>query len=256
MGTWWTGIGDDDLVPEVREAFREYLKKGLTCKQATDRVLEKYADSAADEEKQNLISIALAELQWKYGNLDQGLFRKVQTLFESDAGLSGWPGISEKVEQERRRKLKAFLSRLQTPNPKPLQIPESVVFKPPFNPGDCLCISLSNGQFGAALVLAADLTHPELGRNLIGVLNYKSAKVPPLEEFKQRRWLRVRDLYGKLRPDVCWYGPGRFQSEKHRFKLVGQIKLTGTDPKNSNRYAGWTFLGQSAATLQTQPGAT
>jgi hypothetical protein len=249
MGSWWKDIPDNDLVPVVRGTFREYLRQGLTCEQAAERVFERYGESLDNKADQHLISMVVAELQWKYGDLDHDLFHRVQNLIETDTDMSVWKGVSDKVAYERHKILKEFVARLRSPHPRPLKIPEVVLNEPPFKPGDCLSVALPNGQFGAAIVLAADKSNPGLSRNLIGVLNYLSTREPSLEVFNQRRWLRVPDDRGRLHPDLCWFGPGRFRSEEHRFRVVGQIKLKRSDPMESNRHAGWTFLGQSAISL-------
>ena len=52
-----------------------------------------------------------------------------------------------------------------------------------FQPGDCLSILMSNGQYAAALVLVADHSNVEYGKNLIGVLDYLSQRNRRLKSF-------------------------------------------------------------------------
>jgi len=62
--------------------------------------------------------------------------------------------------------LKRFLGKVENPNPRPKKTPRITVRAPKFQPGDCLSILLSNGQFGAALVLAVDNSNAEYGMDM------------------------------------------------------------------------------------------
>jgi hypothetical protein len=50
-----------------------------------------------------------------------------------------------------------------------------------------LSIRVANSRYTAALVLSADHSTVEYGKNLVGVLDYLSPQKPPLEVFRRSR---------------------------------------------------------------------
>ena len=107
-----------------------------------------------------------------------------------------------------------------------------------------MSVRLTNGQYAAALVVAADHTNVEYGKNLIGVLDYLGPEKPPLDVFRQRRWL-VCTRHGVNKMDLAWYMPVRFRAVKDRIEVVGQVPILESDPKDSNTYfGGWVRLGE------------
>jgi hypothetical protein len=133
---------------------------------------------------------------------------------------------------------------MDKPNPKTKRLPKSIIRKPVFQPGTCLSIKLSNGQYGAAIVLAADHTKPEYGMNLIGVLRYMSSSPPQLPDFLERNWLRLTHHKWQGAYDVNWYLPVGFRKTQSRITVVGEIPITQTDPLKSETYTRWQEIGE------------
>ena len=65
---------------------------------------------------------------------------------------------------------------------------------PRFGAGQCLSTHRFNGNYGAAIVLAADHSTLEQVRNLVGLLDYSSHTGPTLEVFVDRRWRRIAGI--------------------------------------------------------------
>ena len=244
MGSWGHGIRQDDLVQDVIDDFRGLLKDGLSIADATSTIESKYAASLKDEDERPLVYLALADVQWTYGALDSAVLGRVRSDIESEAGLARWRETSASDLAKRRKILRRFLDKLETENPRPAKLPKRIVRKPKFNAGDCLSITLSNGQYGAALVLASDHSDLEYGKNLLAVLDYMEADKPSLKVFKKRRWLRMthHDWSGDL--DLSWYLPVGFREGKKRLETVGTIRLRRRDPKDSLMYSSWDELGE------------
>ena len=71
MGTWGTGLFDDDLAADVRDDFRELVAEGLTLDKATDHLLREYSGAVLDSDEGPVFWLALADTQWKLGRLDK-----------------------------------------------------------------------------------------------------------------------------------------------------------------------------------------
>jgi hypothetical protein len=144
----------------------------------------------------------------------------------------------------RRAALDKFISKIGQPNRRPKKPPKIVVRGPKFRPGDCLSIRLSNGQYAAALVLAADHSNVEYGKNLLGVLDYLSLEKPTVEVFRQRQWLVLGHHSSNNKIDVAWYHYMGFLAVKHRLEIVGHVEILGSDPTDGTIHRRWTGIGE------------
>ena len=245
MGSWGHGIRQDDFVVDVIGAFDDLLKGGKSVADATKVVMSKFAAEIKDTDDGPLFWIALADAQWTYGELEPQVLKHVQEDFDCGRGLDRWID-DERVLSRRRAALGKFIIKIAEPNPRPKKPPKIVVRPPKFRPGDCLSIRLGNGQYAAALVLKADHSNAEYGKNLIGVLDYLSPEQPTTEVFRNRKWLLRTHHSWNGQMDIAWYQPLGFRAVKERIEIVGQVDILASDPKDSNSYCGWSGIGEQA----------
>jgi hypothetical protein len=243
VGAWGTGIKQDDLVLDILSTFDDALKAGGDVRKATGSVHTMYASAFDDPDEGHIAWIGLAQAQWTYGQLDPVVLARVGADISSGAGMDLWRAAGERTVAKRRAALDAFLVKLQVPNPKPKRYPKLVVRPPKFAAGDCLSVALPDGRYGAALVLVADHSNVEYGKNLIGVLDHVSSVPPDAAVCEARNWLRLTkgDLAGTL--DIAWYVAFGFRSERKRIQVVGTTPILDSDPRSSHRYTHWKRLG-------------
>lgn len=191
MGAWGVGIREDDFVLDVEGEFRDQLKDGKSVAEASQFVHQRYASSVEDRDDGPLLWLALADMQWTYGDLDPAVLERVTGILQAGTGMDRWGDPSEKLYRQRMAALDKFCRKISQPNPAPSKLPRRIMRKPKFTAGDCLSVELDNEQYGAALVLATDHSHPEHGRDLVGELNYLSGIPPTLDVFRQRCWLEL-----------------------------------------------------------------
>ncbi len=244
MGSWGFGVEQDDFVRDVLGEFDDRLKRGGSIESATQAVLVQFADAVDDTDDGPLLWLALARAQWRYGEASVDVLAKVRADFAAEAGLERWAEEGPTVLAKRRERLAKFVAEIERPNPKPRPFPKLVVRKPIFAPGDCLAVRLNDGRFGAALVLAADHSRPEYGRNLIGVLNYLGDTMPDETVFRGREWLILTHHNWHGEAEICWYSAPGFKAHKQRFTVVAQIHITESDPSDSTTYENWGYLGE------------
>lgn len=243
MGTWGYGIRQDDFVCDLIDQFENLLKSGSSV---ADAIKEVHAQFSAESEYCDdgpLFWIALADIQWNYGEVEPQVLQRVKDDLDSGASLARWDE-DQGGPSRRRAVLEEFIRKISAPNPRRKKNPRIVIRPPRFRPGDCLSIRLSNGMYGAALVLAADHSDVELGTNLIGVLDYLSWEKPSLKVFQERKWLVLPPHNWKKEMNLAWYLPIRFQAAKKRLEVIGQVELLESDPKNSKTYCEWATLGE------------
>jgi hypothetical protein len=140
----------------------------------------------------------------------------------------------------RREKIvREFLDKIRTPNPKPKKRKVEKRHPPVYQSGDCLAVELSDGTFGAAIVLDTDDSHDTEGFDFVGLLEWHSAEQPPLKSFDKRRWIRPPKA-GRLIPIVrkCF---ARFHRKvKGKIVRVGLVSRHKDDPKSD----GTGFVGR------------
>jgi len=243
MGAWGHGIRQDDFVCDVIGVFEDLLKAGKSVIDTTNAVRLKFADEIKDADDGPLFWIALADVQWTYGGLEPQALKQVKEDFDSGRSLSRWTEDQRGLSR-RRASLEKFISKIATPNPRPKKPPKVVIRAPKFQLGSCLSIKLSNGQYGAALVLAADHSNTEYGKNLIGVLDYLSMEKPTIDVFRGRTWLVRTHHSWNNAMDLAWYQYVGFRAAKDRIEIVGQVEILDSDPKDSNNYCGWASIGE------------
>lgn len=241
MGAWGFGIRDDDFVLDVVGTFEDCLKNGGSLADATKAVTSRYA-AAGDDDVDPLFWIALADLQWTYGELDPDVLTRVRSDFAAGRSLEPWDA-DERGRARRRGVLERFVAKISLPNRRPKKPPRTIVRAPKFQPGDCLSIRLPDGQYGAALVLAANHSAVEYGSNLIGMLDYLSPEKPTTEVFRTRQWPVLTHSSFTGQPNTAWYYPIGFRAVKDRIEIVGRVEILDSDPKDSSTYLRWSSVG-------------
>ncbi|MGE5843107.1 MAG: hypothetical protein ACM335_12545 [Deltaproteobacteria bacterium] len=244
MGAWGYGIRQDDFVRDVIGVFEDLLKAGKNVREATEAVRSKFAAEMKDADDGPLFWIALADMQWTYGELEPQILNRVKDDLDSGRSLAPWTEDQRGLAR-RRAALEKFISKIGQPNRRPKKPPKIVVRAPKFQPGDCLSIRLSNGQYAGALVLAADHSNVEYGTNLIGVLDYLSPEKPTMEVFGKRKWL-VLSQHSSNKIDAAWYHYIGFLAVKDRIEIVGRVEILSSDPTDSTIYRRWTGIGEQA----------
>lgn len=69
MGTWGSGLYQNDMSDDIKECFIDKCKRGHTIEEATEISIKEYAEELQDEDDAPNFWFALADIQWKYGKL-------------------------------------------------------------------------------------------------------------------------------------------------------------------------------------------
>lgn len=250
MGTRGTGVLQDDLVADVIGFTKDLLKRGIILDEAISQALTQFSDLGKDVDHRPLLWLAIAEVQWRYGQVDPDVLSRVRSDIENENGLERWRD-DPKILSRRRSALARFLARIEQPNRYPRALPKLVVRRAPFQKGDCLSVHLPDGQYTACLVLGADNSEPEQGMNLVAGLDYYESEPPDRSVFARRKWLKKTFGNWDGRLDLCWYLPIGLRSFRKRIAVVDNIKIKWSDPKKSNSYTRWDAVGSAVVHSRT-----
>lgn len=246
MGAWGTGITQDDTTADVIGFMVDRMKGGDSLEAASQAALAKFRSLSRDRDEAPLLWLALAEVQWKYGVPDPAVLTRVRADIEQGHGLDPWRE-DPKLLAKRQAALSKFLAKIEAPNPKPARPPSRTVRQAPFEPGDCISVQLPEGKYTAALVLRADNSNPELGKNLVACLDYYEDAPPDLSVFESRPWLKLEHGQWDGRLAVLWFLPARMRAAKKSLTVVGRIPTRNGDPSDSPMFTAWANAGQFIA---------
>jgi len=256
MGTWGFNVLDDDVAADVHGDYIKRFNANIPHEEIVKQVCREYEDELEDSDDGPVVWLAIARAQWDCGALEERVLERVRGIVKKGLGLDRWAEAGEKGLARRRKELDAFLARLQTNNPRPRRPRKPIVRKPVFQPGDCLAIRLSDGNYAAALVLEDPSEEDEpgdetYGVNLIGLLSFRSPTKPSRDVFERRQWLRSTPGGGLKIVNVMALG---FRAVRDKFEVVAKIPLRADDPKQERKtlaggaytlrfgaYEGWEF---------------
>lgn len=166
MGTWATGIFDDDLAVDVQHEFDYLTLSGTKIPEAVNRVLRTFGESVADEDERIVVYSALSSLLLDCSIRTDPVFDETLALIESGTGMDRWEEAGPDAASERRSVLSHLATSIRRAQalgarfPKPPRCPKIVV-------GNILQLPLIEGGFAYAHYVFDD---PQKGM-LIAVLS-------------------------------------------------------------------------------------
>lgn len=114
MGSWGTGLFDEDVAADVERDFERALDEGHGILEATQRILALYASRLEDEDHGSVVFLALAALQLRYGAIQPQLRDQVLAIITTGAGMALWEEAGPPELIERQQVLEQFKRRLAT----------------------------------------------------------------------------------------------------------------------------------------------
>ena len=112
MGAWGPGLYQDDVAEDVRDEYKDGLKKGTNEIELTDRLIEENRFSLPDPDDAPVFWFALADTQWKLGRLEDRVKEKALQYIEEGGDLRRWEKEDPKLAPKRAavlQKLNCFL---------------------------------------------------------------------------------------------------------------------------------------------------
>lgn len=124
MGAWGAALYSDDTTREVRDAYVENLRHGLSDTEAYERILNGYSDTLNEPEIACLVYFGLADTAWKFGRLDDDIKTQALGLLAQGGDLFVWERDAPEEAAARKRALRTLETRLLSEQParKPVKI--------------------------------------------------------------------------------------------------------------------------------------
>jgi hypothetical protein len=192
MGTWGTGLYQNDTASDVRVLYRDCKKLGFSGEDLVSIALDTVGLASADGEDYAPAYLAVADLLWKDGMLTG----KVQT---TALGLIETAKLSERFEDAPSRRkhqavLQALADRLRSAQPKtPPARKRPYIEQCDFAIGEVLAYPLPRGRW-ALLRVIAYFTRFRGKSPICEPLAWNIAAIPSAAKIKRLRFLRQKGI--------------------------------------------------------------
>lgn len=134
MGTWGTGIYQNDVAEDVKDLYIGYLKSGKSDDEALQLLLDKFENEINDPDDSLDFFFSLADTMWKKGRLTEDI--KNKALNNIDIDLNSWKWETKTEHRQRAKKLEELRKRLESPMPERKKVPIHKPYKMGLNIND------------------------------------------------------------------------------------------------------------------------
>ena len=200
MGTWGSGLYDNDSACDVRDGYLDFLQDGLGNEEAYQKTLEQFHEYFGDQDEP-LFWYALAETQWKMGRLRPDVKANALEWIEKNGYLDMWEE-NPKGAAGWEKTLQKLKERINSPMPREKRIKK--VDNNPWNLHDVYAYqfhqekSKENGYYGKYMLLQkiGEGRHYEKKKLFmhIQVIDHVFENLPKLEDINKYRVLPLDDL--------------------------------------------------------------
>lgn len=253
MGTWGTGILEDDLARDVYDRYTDARGSGRSDEEALREVLSEFRNDEQDPDEGPIVWLAIAHAQWDLDRVSDDVAARVRDIVANGLGLARWQEAGAGPLGRRKKALSRFVEQIQQPRRRKRRTAASGSNHLPFGVGDCLAIELEQGRFGAAIVTRIN-TSATASSCILSILRYYETAPPELSVFANPAWVVVTKTPEVTIVKYCCYGDGWARHGK-RYRAVGRIEIPDVPPPLTLRIANWSSvwkdLGQE---LSKSPG--
>ena len=243
MGTWGTGIKDNDAFADIYYEFYELYNNGGQPDIISKKVIDENWEILEIEEEKHNLWFAIALAQWETKSLEPKVLEIVENIISSGEDLKIWLelGASEQDIKKRKIVLDKFLEKIKSFRPKAKPRKRKKLKTPIFETGDCLVFKMENGNYGGAVVLATD-NDPETAYNLIATTRINSKIKPMIEDFENAEVLICNFGQWQDNAKVVWYMPDLYYERySNIYELIGKLIVEVDYEKNNREGKGYLF---------------
>lgn len=230
MGTWGTAISSNDTYADTYSDFMDLYNDGLEVSEITQQLIENNQDLIKDYASKNDFWFAVAMAQWDCNSLDKEIFNKVKQIVDSREDIKLWreQGADKNDITKREKALYSFIDKISVEKPKAKRRKRKKYRDSIFQTGDCLIFNLTNGNYGAAVVLSSE-KQTEYGLNMIAVTTINQKDNPTIDDIKNSNVLiqKEQTVPGKYqdREMISWYYAQFYKKCDIDYQILGQLKV-------------------------------
>jgi hypothetical protein len=139
------GLYQDDTGHDVRSEFRDLIGEGHAPDEATQLLIERWADVLGDKDVYCAFYLALADTQWRLGRLVPAVGLTALEIIDTGRDLRRWE-YNPIFHRKRRKVLADLRRRLESPAPAPRAVRREAVFSTSLRLGDVIRYRTASGD--------------------------------------------------------------------------------------------------------------
>ena len=143
MGAWGANLYQDDVALDVKDEYKDILRRGKTNEEAMQEIIDKYQELLEDAEDRGVFWLALADTQWNLGRLDEQVKEHALEVIELGTDLKRWES-NEKLYNKRKEILEKLKEKLLSPQPEEKRMPKYRTYKCEWENGDVFAYQLKS----------------------------------------------------------------------------------------------------------------
>ena len=164
MGTWGTGIFQDDVALDIKDSYTERVRKGEDGERVTADLIAEYQSEFDEPDTKAVFWLALADTQWKLGRLEPEVKERALQCIRDGSELERWKSATAADYRARKRALSALEERLMTPQPAKKTFKQPSPYYCGWQIGDVFALKLCGEKaeklgFTGSICLCKRLTH-------------------------------------------------------------------------------------------------
>ena len=206
MGTWGTGLYQNDTAKDIKADFNELLKKGKSIQEAQEKIISSYRELKGTDEE-GLLWIILADLEWEYGLLESQTLEKAKRWIDSGIFEEEWKEASEKDYIKWKSNLEELKNKFEKPNEKPKKIRKYRLFKCKLIRGGVYAYQISSpylegtDYFGKYIVFVKVAETDDYPGHIVPVVKVIDGiwdEVPGLDQINQKNYLPLNECIDEM----------------------------------------------------------
>lgn len=193
MGSWGPKLYQDDIAEDVRDYYKDQLKRGKTNEEVTKELIQDNEDIISDEDEAPVFWFALADTQWGLGRLLPFVKEKALEYLKSGENLKRWEeeAINKREYKIREKVLQELEQKLMSSMPPEKKVSQHKLYKCEWNIGDIFAYKLEsdyakekglNNRYLLIRKAYEDIWWPGHKVPIVYVQITKDEKIPNLKE--------------------------------------------------------------------------
>ncbi len=193
---WGPGIYQNDITEEIREEYLNWIRVGKTNQEAAEDMFEYYKDYLETEEDYGILTIALADIQWKYGMLLPEIKERALEYINSGIDYKRWNNT--RTLEKRKKILTELASRLNSPQPSEKKIKPIKFIRRKWKVGDIIIYKITDRKYKNL-----DWYDTYVAFKVIGHVKYGAgAGLNPQKYYHKRDVVELYDAYWDHKPTL------------------------------------------------------
>ena len=246
MGTWDTGLFDNDDAADLRSDYRAYLADAQSDAGATDAVARDYAATLDRPQDTTSFWLALASIQWRIGRLDPRVKAAALAIIDDGLDLAQWE--NSPLRDKRRAVLTKLRGVLVSPLPAAKPLPKPLPIQlPGWNFAEVVGCRAANGKYVLLHVLGYNAWSTVAARApIVTILNWFAESAPGDDDVARLSYINHNGWIGGHHHICCLAMPAKKALRAEQFDRPGWTKPVTRDEATSAVYG---LSGHESGTL-------